>query len=92
MERHTDRRRFLLSSLGLAAAGTLGLRSAPAHAQMDAKAIAAYPDKPIRIVVPGAPGGGTDLLGRSHCPVLEPGPGHRQVPPHDQSDYASARV
>ena len=65
MQRHTDRRQFLLSSLGLAAAGALGLRSAPALAQMDAKAIAAYPDKPLRIVVPGPPGGGTDLLGRS---------------------------
>lgn len=60
-----ERRRFLLSSMGLAATGALGLRSAPALAQMDAKAIAAYPEKPLRIVVPGPPGGGTDLLGRS---------------------------
>ncbi|MGE8317861.1 MAG: Bug family tripartite tricarboxylate transporter substrate binding protein [Comamonas sp.] len=65
MQRHTDRRQFLRTSLALGAAGGLGLTALPARAQMDARAIAAYPDRPLRIVVPGPPGGGTDLLGRS---------------------------
>ena len=40
--------------LNLAAIGLLALS---AHAQ-------SYPDKPIRMVIPFPPGGGTDILGR----------------------------
>lgn len=65
MQRHADRRQFLLSSLSLVAAGAAGFRAVPAHAKMDAKAIDRYPEKQLRIVAPAPPGGGTDLLGRS---------------------------
>lgn len=34
-------------------------------------AAAAYPDRPIRIVIPFSPGGGTDLLSRAMQPKLE---------------------
>ncbi|MBB3176637.1 tripartite tricarboxylate transporter substrate binding protein [Variovorax sp. Sphag1AA] len=54
-----DRRRFLLSTISLAAGGALTAGVSPARAQGN------FPDKPMRIVVPGPPGGGTDLLGRS---------------------------
>lgn len=53
----TDRRSFLLSSLSLAA-----LATPLAHAQGIASK---WPEKALRIVVPGAPGGGTDILGRA---------------------------
>lgn len=56
---HIDRRRFLLSTLSLAAGSALTAGVSPARAQGN------FPDKPMRIVVPGPPGGGTDLLGRS---------------------------
>ena len=52
-----NRRAFLLSTLSMAAAGVL----VPAQAQNAAN----FPSKALRIVVPGAPGGATDLLGRA---------------------------
>lgn len=52
-----NRRSFLLSSLAMSAAGAV----LPAHAQ----STAAFPSKAVRIVVPGPPGGATDILGRA---------------------------
>lgn len=33
--------------------------------------IAAFPEKPITVIVPWAPGGGTDILARAVCPIWE---------------------
>lgn len=52
-----NRRSFLRSTLSLAAGGAL----LPAQAQDTAS----FPTKALRIVVPGAPGGATDILGRA---------------------------
>lgn len=49
--------RRLLGQVLMACATTLGLGLTPAHA--------VFPDKPIKLVVPFAPGGGADLIART---------------------------
>lgn len=60
------RRAFILLSAAAMVAGTLAMRPFAAHAQNSA---AGYPDHPITLIVPYAPGGGNDVLARA---VAEP--------------------
>jgi len=59
--RQISTRRCMLATL---AAGTLALAAGPVAAQ------GAWPAKPVRIVVPFAPGGTTDILARAIAPEL----------------------
>ncbi len=42
-------------------------------------ASAAYPDKPIRIIVPFVPGGNSDITARTLAPGLSAAPGHTSI-------------
>ncbi len=61
--KHPLSRRALMLALGLGLGASLGL-STLVHAQPS------WPNKPVRIVVPFAPGGTTDILARSLAPEL----------------------
>jgi len=56
----TISRRKLIVTLGIGSAASLLPRSA----------FAAYPDRPIHLIVPFAPGGNADIVGRTYDEVM----------------------
>jgi tripartite-type tricarboxylate transporter receptor subunit TctC len=59
------RRTFLKAASGAALAGTAGGLAAPAIAQTKA-----WPNRPVKVIVPFAAGGGTDVVARPWCDKL----------------------
>ena len=57
---HNPNRRALLQHLAGTAAGLAGLSAVPAHAQSST-----WPNKPIRVLVPFAPGGSSEIVARA---------------------------
>ena len=55
-----NRRAFLSATVAVLAAGLAGSSAIPGLAQT----AAAWPDKPVKLILPYAPGGATDLIGR----------------------------
>src|SRR6266545_1993505 len=58
-----------------------GVLWSPAHAQSTSgSAAAAYPVKPVRVIIPFAPGGGSDITARTMSQKLSEHFGHPFVP------------
>jgi tripartite-type tricarboxylate transporter receptor subunit TctC len=68
------RRRTILGQAGLAVGLALGAMPGSGRAQTKA-----YPTRPVRVIVPFAPGGGTDLVGRIACEGLTRGLGQNFI-------------
>jgi tripartite-type tricarboxylate transporter receptor subunit TctC len=72
------RRRTLLGLLGGAALAPLA-RPAAARPASAAEPAAAFPDRAVRIVIPVAPGGSLDILGRTFARAISPALGQPVV-------------
>ncbi|MFC7738053.1 tripartite tricarboxylate transporter substrate binding protein [Roseomonas sp. GCM10028921] len=71
--RHPSRRRLLALAAALPAPLALGAAPAvarPAFAQGEAPAPGIWPDRSLRVIVPVAPGGSLDILGRTAAKAL----------------------
>ncbi|MFH5923419.1 tripartite tricarboxylate transporter substrate binding protein [Roseomonas xinghualingensis] len=66
--RNLPRRRLLALAAALPALGAIPASARPAWAQSQSQA--AWPDKPVRMIVPVAPGGSLDILGRTAARAL----------------------
>jgi tripartite-type tricarboxylate transporter receptor subunit TctC len=63
-----SRRRFIKRGSAAAAAATL---ATPLYVSSSEPAFAAYPDRPVRIIVANSPGGPSDVIARQIAPALQ---------------------